>query len=537
MTTQDTTLGVDIRMVLNVDQLLAGQRAADAALERTERSVRDFTVSVSRAGNEATEAGGDMARAAGDIARVGREADQAADDVRQLDGRLAGLASGLGALAGGFAIGGIFGGVAGELERIRQAQFDAPTTSSEDVQRIVGASARTGIDEGRVLDVLTETQRRIQESITGASNVIREDLAAAGVDVDRFISDFDGATDAASKLRVLVEAVRSSATPLAVAEALGGDAANAVLLMANNAAFATQFFDGMNDAVTRTPEELARLTDANAALRGLTEQVSLLAGSFASALTPAINGVTAVLGPFLGFVGTLFERVPGLAIAIGGALTIAVAASAAGFVAQGIASLGAAFGIGAVGTAATAATPSLLGMAAAAWAAVAPLLPFIAIGALVVGAVAAIAIGVNALANAVGGFGNLWSTVWDYAQVVVLGAVRAMLIPLDLLIAQINAVTSLISLIPGIDIPTIQSPGAAIDDRISNRLQRANENLSDRRAEVAIGRRREEFAERQREIRETNVNVGSIDASNNGDPEMVQDAVFRAISAAVEGAQ
>ena len=430
-------------MGLDASQLTNGLSGVNADMLRTERRSETLSRSVVGLGRDARSAGADISRGGREIAQLGDQARGAASDVDRLEGRLNNLRGVVGTLGAAFAGAFTIGAGLDRHRRLQQGRLDAPLLGQEDVQRTIAASDAIGIDEGRVLDTVTETARRIQEATTGASLVIQEDLTAAGVAYDDFAARFQSAPDAAGQLEVLINAVRSAENPLAVMEALGGDAANVVGLLANDAEQAARFMTAFAEATVQSEAETQRLADAQESMAQLTNSLSILAGTFAGALSPAIDLAVSAIQPLATWFGRLTETSPALATAIS---------------------------VGLVG-ATLAATVSMFGLTGAIRGMTAALLAN-PIGA-VVGIILAVAVpAILYLSDRLGGFGELWKTVWDGIVVVTLVAVRAALTPLGLFLETLNAIGRGISAISGgsIQVPEIPNPVRAIDAEIGRRV-------------------------------------------------------------------
>ena len=443
---------VAIKFLVNTDDLRRGVSVVGRELGMAERDTNELTRAVGRLDREASDTSG-LRRQQREVRDLGREADSTR-------GRLGALASGIAALAGGFAVGGLLAGGFDRLRELRQVQVDNPSLDAEAAQRLTSGARGAGLDEGRLADALYEGQVRAQEGLSGINQSIRDDFAALGLDFERYANSLIDAASETERLRIQTDLLASVPIDqrLALAEAAFGGAGQSVALMANNTELATRVFEGMDNAVVQSANDLNRLADAQAAMQQLTDTLSILAGEFAAGLTPAIQVAADVLGGIRNAFSALNNVIPG-----SGTL-IAVGA-----------------GVAAIGLAAAATIAPLFGMAAAGIAAFAPFAPFIAIGVGVVAAIAGIVVGVNWLADQVGGFGNLWATVWDGVVIAAVTAIQAILAPLGILIEALNAVGRGVSLISGgaISVPRIENPvlalGAERDRRLANIGERRRE--------------------------------------------------------------
>ena len=111
---------------------------------------------------------------------------------------------------------------------------------------------------------------------------------------------------------------------------------------------------------------------------------------------------------------------------------------------------------------------------------------------------------IGTVRDAVGSFGDLWHTVWDGIVVAMLGYVRAILTPIDLLIRGLNA-------IPGFE---IDNPIGIIDAELRERSANIQDRFADNFAEAQANQRAREEARRAAEPSEPPVQNGQAPPSN-----------------------
>ncbi len=465
-------LQAEIRLFVNDRDLIRGLSVAERRMRSAEGEAERLEASVRGIGSGAAG-----------VNRVSREMRELESETRDANNAVGALVSGLGALAGGFAIGGILSGATDRLREIRDIQRELGGADAQAAQRVIVGAEAAGLDPGNLAGAIFDATERAQEQLAGTVNL---DLSGFGLDADTFARGLRDAGGEADRLRFLLDTLNNLPTDQRLAflaEAAGGSA-QAIALLANDAALADSVLTNMAGAATLSEQELAKLTDAQASMAMLKNEVGLLAGQFAGALAPALSGAVDALSPIIGFAGDLITRFPILAQLVGITLVAATAAASIGFATMGISALGA--------------TPAIFGMAAAIWAAVAPALPIIA-------ALAAIGGAIFLLQRHVGGFANLWKSAWDGIVIAAVTAIEIILLPLRLLIETINAVGRGLSFVSGgaISVPQIANPLEGLGAERSRRL-------------TSIGNR-VESARRERAAGETSI-VTNIDVQNtNGD--------------------
>ena len=467
-----------VEVFADTSRLVTGLGVADRAMLATERRAERLDATTENLGGRTR------------LAETRRQVRGLGDDAESTERSLRSLGAGLTALAGGAAIGGILVGATDRLREIRDIQRELGGADAQAAQRVIVGAEAAGFDPGNIAGAIFDATERAQEQLAGTVNL---DLSGFGLDADTFAQGLLNAGNEADRLRFLLDTLNGLPTDqrLAFLAETAGGSAQAIALMANDADLAARFLNGMAGAAVQDADSLNRLADAQAGMAELTNALSILAGEFAAGLTPAIQLAADAAGIVSGAFTALNEAIPGS----GTVLAVGLA-------------------IGTVAIAALAAIGPLYGMAAAGFAAIAPLLPFIAIGVGVVAAVAAIAAGVAFLADRLGGFGNLWASVWDSAVIIVLGAVRAMLTPMGLLIDALNGISGFVGRFTGIDIPQIANPVNALDEEIASRAN----NIGGRWQEAARDRRVEERQANRRE------GAGGVNITVNSDITGVQDA-------------
>ena len=429
-----------IRMTLDATPLTRGLSGVTQDLRRTESASDRLTRSVDQMGREARSTGGDVDR---------------------LGDRLSALRGVIGTLAGAFAGAFAFDAGLDRLREIRDIQRELGGANAQIAQQVIVGAQAGGFDPGNLAGAIFDATERAQEQLAGTVNL---DLSGFGLEADAFAQSLLNAGNETERLRFLLDTLNRLPTGqrLAFLAETAGGSAQAIALLANDADLARTVLGAMNDAATQSDASLARLADAQESFAELKNAVSILAGTFSGALTPAIQLAANVLTPLANAFGRLQETSPVLATALSVGMVGALLAVTTGF--------------GALTTAirisATAARAH----------------PILAIAGILL---AVLVPAINFLSERLGGFANLWASVWDGVVIVALTAVRAALTPLSLFLDTLNAISRAISAISGgsIDLPQIANPVRQIDaeiaDRAGNISQRAREASAAR--EGAVG--------------------------------------------------
>ena len=386
-----------------------------------------------------------------------------------------------------------------EISRVQVATGGLITR--QQAQQVIRVSAIYDVDQSSLARGLNYLQRQLGLISSGFGDTISDRLTGLGIDVSRIVNLDDPIAQYREAALQLSQLEDQELRAAAAADLFGRTASTQVLTLSQNRETLNRFLADFATLPPISEENRIAIDNTKTALTELRFAGEDVRDAFLVGLAPSIISVSGGLREMANNTALWLQENERVGQVVG---IFGLVATAAGGAVVGTAQLAETF----LGTALFARQlglvnfstliPSLRAATVSAFGLQIGLAPFLIIGVAVTAVVVGIGFAVTALADKVGGFGNLWELTWRAIKIGFLGTARAILTPMGLIITTINSIIDGIETLSAgaISLGNIPNPVEAIDSQLA---QEVNAFRNDRNRFVSEAREEREESESQRE--------------------------------------